>query len=177
MDIKNITLKYIKSIKLKRKPAKVVWDGGVYEEILSLSIDERGQVGEELCAEILKINGCKVEYDPNQTNEEKGWDLISDGIKIEVKLATIGKATPSFQHESLQPQRDFNGIIFIDVAPNNIYLTCLAKKEIEWKKLHHRKNSGVYKMDWNIKKVEKNKIKNTEDFYNKYLKMVNKIKT
>lgn len=176
MDIKSIILKHIENVKTQRKPLKINWEGGIYEEILSLPIDERGQVGEGLCAEILEMNGCKVKYDPNKTNVEKGWDLISDGMKIEVKFATIGKTNPTFQHENLHPQRDFNGVIFIDIAPDDIYLTCLAKNEIEWKKLHHRKESGAYKFDWNVKKVIGNKIETTEDFYNKYSEMVNKIK-
>lgn len=175
MDIRTLTIRHIEYIKSKKKPPKVNWIGGVYEEILSLSIDERGQLGEELCVKMLRMKKCKVKYDPNQTGEEKGWDLISDGIKIEVKLATLGKSNPTFQHESLHPQRDFNGIILFDVAPNDIYLTCLAKKEIKWKKLHHRKNSGVYKMDRTLKSVKVNKIKTVDDFYKKYLAMVAKI--
>lgn len=143
--------------------------------MMSLEIDERGQVGEGLCAEIFKIKGCKVDYDPNQTDYEKGWDLKVDGIKLEIKTATIGKTNPTFQHEGLSPQRDFQGIIFVDVAPNDIYLTCLTKKEINWKKLHHRKNSGVYKMDWNVKKVLENRIETTDDFFKKYLDMIKKL--
>lgn len=173
MDIKDITLKHIENIRANRKSS---WQGGVYESMIALEIDERGQVGEELSVEILRMNGCKIDYDPNQTDYEKGWDLMSNGLKLEVKTATIGKANPTFQHESLSPQRDFDAIVFIDVAPNDIYLTILTKKEIDWKKLHHRKNSGVYKMDWNVKQVLTNKINTTEDFYNKYLEMVEKLK-
>lgn len=174
MEIKNIILKQVEDFKVKWK---ATWDGGIYESILSLSIDERGQLGEELCVEILREKGCNVEYDPNVTAETKGYDLMSNGIKIEVKLATLGKSTASFQHESLYPQRDFEGLILIDVAPNDIYLSCIAKKDIKWKELHHRKNSGYYKMDKRLKDILDKKIKTIDDFYKSYLKMVSNIKS
>ena len=62
-----------------------------------------------------------------------------------------------FQHENLHPQRDFDGILFIDVSPNEIYLTAVCKKDIIWKELHRRPN-GDYKCDFSIKHIKDKKI-------------------
>jgi len=95
-----------------------------------------------------------------------------------VKFATITIGTGLFQHENLHPQRDFDGVLFIDVAPNEIYLTAVCKKDINWKKLHRREN-GVYKCDFSIKHIKDNKmpkfknhktglIGSLKDFFNIY---------
>ncbi|MFZ5559399.1 MAG: hypothetical protein ACOZAL_01235 [Patescibacteria group bacterium] len=129
----------------------------LYENIQFLTIDEKGQLGEEITVEILKKFNCKISYEASITGAEKGWDFISNGLKIETKLATITIGTGLFQHENLHPQRDFDGILFIDVAPNEIYLTAVCKKDFLWKKAH-RRESGIYKCDFSIQHLQDNKI-------------------
>ena len=84
-----------------------------------------------------------------------------------------------FQHEALESQRDFDAILFIDVAPNEVFLTAVKKKDILWKKLHRRKDSVFYKCDFSIKNIKENKItrfnayktglvKTDDDFYDIY---------
>lgn len=178
MKISNIILKKIAEIKKRKPPQMFNWSDSLYEDVQFLTIDERGQLGEEITIEILKKFGCKIKYDASVTEAVKGWDFISNGLKIEVKLATITIGTGLFQHENLHPQRDFDGILFIDVAPNEIYLTAVCKKDIIWKKLHRREN-GVYKCDFPIKSIKDNKIpkfekhktglvKSEKDFFNIY---------
>lgn len=178
MNISDIILQKIKDIQSRKPPQKFDWNDSLYEDILFLTIDERGQLGEEITADILKNLGCNVEYDPSITKETKGWDLKSNGLKIETKLATITVGSGGFQHENLHPQRDFDGILFIDVAPNEIYLTAVCKKDILWKKIH-RRESGIYKCDFTIKHIKENKmpkfekyktglVSSAEDFYNIY---------
>ncbi len=163
MKISDIILNKIEEIK-RRKPSQMFdWNDSLYEDIQFLTIDERGQLGEEITVEILKKFGCKISYEASVTGAEKGWDFISNGLKIETKLATITIGTGGFQHENLHPQRDFDGILFIDVAPNEVYLTAVCKKDIIWKKIH-RRESGIYKCDFTIKHIKDNKISK----FNKY---------
>jgi len=128
--------------------------------------------------EILRDFKCKIEYDASITEAVKGWDFISNGLKIEVKLATITIGTGLFQHENMHPQRDFDGVLFIDVAPDEVYLTAVCKKDISWKKIH-RRESGIYKCDFSIKHIQNNEItkftkyrtglvNSSEDFFNIY---------
>ncbi|MDD2731627.1 MAG: hypothetical protein PHI53_00305 [Candidatus Pacebacteria bacterium] len=157
MKISEIILKKIEEIKKRKPPQKFDWNDSLYEDVQFLTIDERGQLGEEITVDILKKFKCKIKYDAGITGALKGWDFISNGLKIEVKLATITVGTGQFQHENLHPQRDFDGILFIDVAPNEIYLTAVCKKDINWKKIH-RRESGVYKCDFTIKNIQDDKI-------------------
>lgn len=99
------------------------WMDSLYENIKFLSIDERGQLGEEIAVEILRSFSCNVEYNPNRTGAVIGWDFICNNLKVETKLATITIGTGLFQHENLHSQRDFDGVLFIDVAPNEVFLT------------------------------------------------------
>lgn len=163
MNISDIILQKVKDIQSRKPPQKFDWNDSLYEDIQFLTIDERGQLGEEITVDILKSVGCKVDYDSSRTSEVKGWDLISNGLKIETKLATITVGSGGFQHENLHSQRDFDGILFIDVAPNEIYLTAVCKKDILWKKLHRRPN-GDFKCDFSIKHIKDNKIPKFEKY-------------
>jgi len=178
MGIADIIFKKIEEIQKRKPPQKFDWNDSLYEDIKFLSIDERGQLGEEITVEILKSFKCNIVYDSSITEAVKGWDLISNRLKIEVKFATVTIGTGLFQHENLHSQRDFDGVLFIDVTPNKIYLTAVCKKDILWKKLHRRPN-GDYKCDFSIKHIEDNKIpkfkkyktglvSSTEDFFNIY---------
>lgn len=178
MKIKDIILAKIKELKNRKPPQKFDFNDSLYEDIKFLQIDDRGQLGEEIAVDILRDFGCEVEYDKSATSETKGWDLISNGIKIEVKFATITINSGQFQHENLHSQRDFDAILFIDIAPNEIYLTAVYKKDILWKKLHRRPN-GDYKCDFTISHIQENKIprfekyraglvKSAQDFYGIY---------
>lgn len=178
MKISDIILKKIAEIKKRKPPQMFDWNDSLYEDIQFLTIDERGQLGEEITVEILKDFKCKINYNASITKAVKGWDFVSNGLKIEVKFATITIGTGLFQHENLHPQRDFDGILFIDVAPNEIYLTAVCKKNILWRNIHRREN-GVYKCDFSIKHIKDNKIPKFEkhktglvnsakDFFNIY---------
>jgi len=163
MKISSIILRKVAEIKKRKPPQKFDWNDSLYEDIQFLTIDERGQLGEETAIEILKNFKCKISYDASVTGAEKGWDFISNGFKIETKLATITIGTGGFQHENLHPQRDFDGILFIDIAPNEIYLTTVCKKDILWRKIH-RRESGIYKCDFSIQHIKNNKIPKFEKY-------------
>ena len=163
MKISEIVLGKIKEIQIRKPKQMFDWNDSLYEDIQYLTIDERGQLGEEMTVDILKSFKCKIDYDSSVTDEVKGWDFISNGLKIEIKLATITIGTGLFQHENLHSQRDFNAILFIDVAPNEIYLTAVSKKGILWKKLHRRPN-GDYKCDFSVKHIKDNSIPKFEKY-------------
>ncbi len=157
MQISKIVLDKIEYI-LKNKPkSKFDWHDSIYEKITHIPLDDKGDVGEEITYDILKKNGCDVIFEKGITELTKGWDIKSDGIKIEIKLATITIGTGMFQHENLHPQRDFDAILFIDIAPSELFLTAVKKKDIEWKLLHRREN-GVYKCDFTINQIKNNSI-------------------
>ncbi len=178
MQISDIILAKIQEI-INRKPkAKFNWHDSLYEKIQFIPLDDKGDVGEEITYDILKSKGCDVVYDKGVTDTMKGWDVKSNGIKMEVKLATITVGSGGFQHENLEAQRDYDAILFVDVAPNEVFLTAVKKNDIIWNSLHRRIN-GVFKCDFTIKNIKENKItkfkayktgkvETDEDFYNIY---------
>jgi len=52
MKISDIILKKIKEIKKRKPPQKFDWNDSLYEDIQFLTIDEKGQLGEEITIEI-----------------------------------------------------------------------------------------------------------------------------
>lgn len=159
-------------------PAPSKWDGSIFEPIWELEIDERGAMGELIVASVLTESGCDVDYEPNKTGHGKDYDLISNGIKIEIKTACMGKNKPTFQHENINKNSHWDGIILFDIAPDKIYLICKTHKEVPWNDLHRRKDSIYYKWDIHKSFHEKNQneIKSTSDFFAKYSKMEESIK-
>ncbi|MFA5751259.1 MAG: hypothetical protein WCX79_01565 [Candidatus Paceibacterota bacterium] len=178
MQISEIVLKKIKEIVARKPKAKFSWLDSIYEDIQYISLDDKGDVGEEITRDILKNFNCEIEFQKGVTKATKGWDIKSNNIKIEIKLATVTVGTGGFQHENLHPQRGFDAILFIDIAPNDIYLTAVKKENIIWKNLHRREN-GVYKCDFSVnhlteKSITKFKeyktgiIKTDQDFFDIY---------
>ena len=167
-DIGSIFSRLIDEV-YNRNPPIIDWQNSIYERIKDLSIDQRGQAGEDLVEHILKINNCEVVYNPNRTDREKDWDIISNDIHIEVKLATLGKDGKMFQHENLERSRRFDALMIIDVAPNDLYLTCFDYDELNWKQFH-RRTSGIYKYDISLKWLVENDclVKTSTQFFDKY---------
>jgi hypothetical protein len=74
----------VNEILLRKKKQKFVWNDSIYEDLkIYLSIDERGQLGEEIIYDICKdITGLNIEYDSSVTDNEKGYDIIINNKKV-----------------------------------------------------------------------------------------------
>lgn len=173
--MQNIIINKIKEI-LKRKPEqKYKWNDSLYEDIkLYLSIDERWQLWEEIIHDSLNNrNEFEVIYDSSVTDAEKWYDIIINNKKVEIKTATITSWTWLFQHEHLEAQRDYDYIFFLDIAPNNIFLTITKKTDIIWSKKKwdwknktaiHRRPNWDYKCDFSINHIYNKKIPKFRNF-------------
>ena len=93
----------------------------------------------------------------------KVYDMLIGGKKIEIKTARLGEHG-SFQHESLRNTGESDFWVFVDIAPNDIYITVLKdfdlssnnKHPILGKKPHLRKKAtDQYKLDFSKKTLEK----------------------
>ncbi len=143
------------------------WEGATFQPIRMLQIDSRGQAGEVFIKECLVALGHTVAH-TNATNpQRKQWDLVVtdqvEDVTLEVKTATLGR-NATFQHENLDKNRGYDGIVFLDIAPDAIYLTCIAKHKLPWMKMHRRKDSIYYKWDWKLSNLSGSKIVNLADF-------------
>lgn len=150
------------------------WDEGPFIGIRRLQPDNRGEVGERFLCRLFQDLGYEVELSQVTDPTKKHWDLRIDGAtKLEVKTATLG-STRTFQHENLEKDRDFDGVVLLDVAPDSIYLTFAAKASIPWtsandrwsrnpKKLHRRRQGIAYKWDLSLQDVEDRRVETIED--------------
>ena len=156
------------------------WSGSPFEDIFKLSADVRGEVGEQLCASILRNNGFTVPLEQLGKTESFGgrsYDFTVNGVPVEVKLATRGRNANTFQHENLSKERGWEILVIIDVAPNDIYVEIKGKKDLPWNEMHRRKDGSIYKYDLSIKKHEerKSKIKTTDEFVKRFQKTLNRV--
>lgn len=178
-EIKEIVTNVIAEV-TKANPSS--WAGSDFAGVKLVEIDNRGDIGELIVVKMLRALGRDVSYNPGATSEDKNWDLICDDFFYEVKTATLGKDEITFQHENIYKTRQYDGLIFVDIAPNDLYVSCFDKRSIDWRSLHHRKDSVFYKWDTHLKETRKNpvlqnRITQLSDFQEKFENMENKIKT
>lgn len=159
------------------------WDEGEFVRIRNLQLDNRGEVGEKFIAEALIAIGHKAEMSPVTDPAKKHWDvLVDDKIKLEVKTATLG-SNKVFQHENIEKERDFDAIVLLDIAPDEIYITFAAKSTLPWtqpnsnwtqtsRRMHRRRSSAVYKWDLKLTDVLSRQIKSIDDIKKAYDSMV-----
>lgn len=149
--------KIIKELAKLKKSKKDYWpSGSKFIDIRNMTNDDTGEVGEMLLDKVFRENRYNVSFEKGITKEDKDWDIIIDDIKIEVKTATIGKSTSSFQHENFAKNRNYDAVAFIEFTSEKLYVVLALKKDICWKKLHARKVNGMYtnmyKFDLTLKK-------------------------
>ncbi len=172
----NKTLKKIIDDVIAKRKDKHGWDSGSFAKIIELSADQRGEIGERLLEHLLKEAGVSgVTRAGKVDRTEKHWDIRTDDMDIEVKTATLGRNTDTFQHESIEKDRNYQAIVFIDIAPNEIYITWTAKKNITWRNLHRRANSTAYKWDTRLKELQGNKATTINDIKTAYTKLLSEI--
>lgn len=137
------------------------------------SIDDKGEVGEMLLYEVLK-DKFNVKWEKSKTSLDKDWDIIIEGIKIEVKTATMGNTSIVFQHEKFFKNRTYDAIIFLDFTPEDLYITFAKESDIIWDKLHHRKVNSVltteHKFDFSLKNIIEGKIDKLKKYKIKLIK-------
>lgn len=170
MEIEKIISKIIENIVKNRDHKKDNWNSqSKFLSVKNLNNDETGEVGELLLYDIFSKNGYAIEYKKAKTSEDKDWDIVIDGVKIEVKTATIGRVAKTFQHEKFFKNRNYDAFIFLDFTPDKLYMTIAAKKDIVWKNLTKRKVNGFftseYKFDLSLKMIQESKNKKIAKCY------------
>jgi len=149
---------------LRERKDRHGWDDGLFADILKLSIDQRGKVGEQLIEAALRKAGVpEVTRAGKLDRTHKHWDIRTAHMDIEVKTATLGRNINTFQHESIEKDRQYHALVLLDIAPNDIYLTWLAKDGIDWRSLHRRANSNFYKLDLKLPELESRKVSTIAD--------------
>lgn len=156
------------------------WESGKFRKIRSMQPDKKGDLGEDFIVWLLQESGrsttCTRRTDP--TNKQ--WDIRvdSDSITLEVKTATLGYSNSTFQHEGLEQNRRCDGIVFLDISPDTLYITCFCKHTFNWKAAHHRRYGVQFKKDLTLKwlKESGHEVRNIDDFERQYAPMLAEIR-
>jgi hypothetical protein len=171
---------FVQSINLQtQKEEKAnIWENSQYKYIQKLQINNVGDVGETFMKNICDI--CQIEAKIDGSKTKKLGGGIGDGLilnkSIEIKTSRRGSKTPSFQHELAEIAWKSEFMIFIDVAPECIYLTIFKNFSEEFYKssaksgakcepyfptisVTQRKGVGAFKLNTTIKITEENIIK------------------
>ena len=160
-EIQKHAIKAIDEVISRQKPATTTWTESPLVKLTNVEIDTRGTVGELLVVNLLKAGGRNPVYNENKTDPAKHWDFMCDDLTYEVKTASLGKGGNNFQHENIFKTRLYDGLIFVDIAPEDIYISMWVKTDIKWGELHSRENGTYYKWDTSLTNL--NRIKQGKD--------------
>ena len=160
-----------------QKQNRDIWSNSKWKKISELENDDVGGVGEEIINEFCKKAQIVSEIDGTKTKQIGGG--IGDGkIKgetCEIKTARQGSSNSSFQHELGEVPWKAKFMIFLDIAPEKMYITIFPNFTEEFykksgldssnkcfpyfptKSITWRKQKGAFKLDTSININEINK--------------------
>jgi hypothetical protein len=117
------------------------WKNSKYIKQRMIQIDKRGSVWERFFAEVLfKLFPRRIEY---KDWDQWDWDLKISKLKFEIKTSSLD-VNNKFQNEWLKENWDYDGILFLWIAPNQLYIRFIKMTDIDFK------NLKVYTIDWKI---------------------------
>lgn len=137
------------------------WNNSPYKELLDLTIDGRGWIGEQICSEACKTTSLTIDEDVSDVNE-KGvnthYDIKINGEYIEIKTAYRDKNN-QWQHENIyKNSNSCDRVLFIDFDYEGIYISMFKITDLPLKQdsiffpnkhatLRQNKDDG-YKLDF-----------------------------
>jgi hypothetical protein len=144
-----------------KKPPKFTSED-LYYKIQNFSIDAKGSFGQQFLVNGFKKNGFRSN---NDNDKNKDWDIKLENYRVEVKTATLD-VNEKFQHEGVHKTDNYDLLIFLDIAPNKIFVKGILYDDIDFDKLHQRgagrkiATGAGYKYDYSFKRhmEEKNEL-------------------
>lgn len=172
LNVNDIFIEMI-NIQRNKEIKNDIWNDSNYKDIVKLQSNNVGNVGETFIQIISNYCNIKADIDGLKTKASGGG--VGDGIinnkSIEIKTSYRGSTFPTFQHELGENPWKSEIMLFIDIAPDCIYITIFnnftedfyksGKKCIPYfptKSITWRKGSGAFKLDTTIKINEENII-------------------
>ncbi len=155
-EIDDIAVEILKEV-LKEAQDKWLEPDSKYKEYRRLQIDKRGSFGERFFSQVLSkiyFRRLSIEY---KDGDQGDWDLKFNGMKFEIKTSSID-VNNKFQNEGIKKDGDYDGILFLGVTPNSLYIKFTLKSNIPFDILHNRgdrKTGRGYKWDFKVKEMIK----------------------
>ena len=163
--------------KHQQKVKRDIWYDSKWKMISELENDDVGGVGEEIINMLCQKANIVSDIDGTKTKQlgGGGGDGKIKGRTCEVKTARLGSAEKSFQHELGEVPWNAEFMIFLDIAPENMYVTIFKNFPEEFykasgvdktikcapvfptKSITWRKHKGAFKLDTTVNINETNK--------------------
>lgn len=182
-----------------KKQKRNIWENSKWTHIAELENDDVGKAGETIIQQFCSIANVPADIDGLKTKELGGG--IGDGIinyrTVEIKTARLGSSGSSFQHELGEVPWTAEFMIFLDIAPEKMYITVFPNFTEEFykksgcdssvkcypyfptKSICWRKQKGAFKLDTTVAINSKNKHTFIFDIYmadwNKFTEFINSI--
>ena len=99
---------------------------GIFSKIDYFEGNAIGQIGEEFVKTIFKEENIKIDNKQKVIHDE--YDILSNGIKIEIKTARKGLKNNSFQFNGINPAYNNDYIIIIGLTHQNAYYLIIKDK-------------------------------------------------
>lgn len=142
-----------------------IWENSPFKDLATMQSNNVGNVGEGLIHNICAQAEIPVDVDGSKTKKIGGGagDGIIKGKTVEIKTAVQGSTSPSFQHELGEMPWNAEYMAFIDISPQQLYLTIFPNfteeqyksgnkcepyfptKSVTW-----RKGKGAFKFDTTV---------------------------
>lgn len=159
-----------------KKQKRDIWGDSKWKNISELENDDVGGVGEEIINTICQEAKVNSAIDGTKTKQVGGGigDGTIKGKSCEIKTARLGSSGNSFQHELGEVPWKADFMVFLDIAPQKMYITIFKNFTEEFykksgldssikcdpyfptKSITWRKQKGAFKLDTSININEKN---------------------
>ncbi len=167
----------------EKKKKRNIWENSKWAHIAELENDDVGKVGEIIMQQFCIHTNIPAEIDGLKTKKLGGGigDGIINGKTVEIKTARLGSDGKSFQHELGEVPWVADYMIFLDIAPEKMYITIFRNFEEKFykqsgcnskikckpyfptKSICWRKQKGAFKLDTTIEINNKNTFTFTYD--------------
>jgi hypothetical protein len=159
------------NIQKQKEENSDIWKDSKYKGLPKLQSNNAGNTGEMFVQSICSECEIIADIDGSKTKELGGGagDGIICGKSVEIKTSHRGCGSPTFQHELGETPWKSDFMLFIDVAPECIYLTIFKNFSEDFyksgkkcepyfptKMVTWRKGTGAFKLDTSIKINEEN---------------------
>ena len=165
-------------VQYDKKKKRNIWNDSKWKHISELENDDVGRVGENMVQKCCEAAQILSNIDGSKTKEQNGGgigDGTINGKSVEIKTARVGSTGNSFQHELGECPWNADYMLFVDIAPKDIYITLFKNWSEEFykksgqlngpkcepyfptKKICWRKQMGAFKLDTTIKINDENK--------------------
>jgi hypothetical protein len=117
-----------------------IWINSLFDFLVPLSSDQRGEWGEDHFQQLMKkYTKFPVHWD-NTTNikyEDGIYDMAVKKKRTEIKTAMQGTSTENYQHEHIVEPEYFDILVLQDLTPDDqVYLTIIKNTEMVYGTKH-----------------------------------------